>query len=474
MLPHQCGTQVGDVCNINKSHSYNGFEEEKNGPSLSCENSRPSSIQAHYAVDCVDDLNNNQINKRFTNQFDNEPQFKSRTLDDHRKNGHSNERINDRQIAEQTSELNNQMNNRITKLNDHVEDQLSAHQSADQQTNIEMSDVSNQTRTSNEELSNTDNLTSNPNESSTNDEDSETRNNLNVPNYLLLADEQSKHSTLYFAPSHGVQHTALGLPKLINTFNDENLEFAYQLYSMRQRHQPLMIINFLNFLLTFVFIGLPIFLMHKERMELVHQSAYTLELLRLIAIGITLNLHLILPSIVLLLITILWKHCANHRLHYVGYTTFAITIFLTQLIEKGQLHLNNGRIDFLLIDRFDNGPIHTVEQALSNSLSSLNASLSSANLIKNTTNLFLRQNTWYLMYTVFITYVILPLSLKWSTICSFSVFFLDLFLTIFTAQHEHANCTQSSNLKSVQVCNLLLLVFFFLMNIYQINIYKIV
>lgn len=208
-----------------------------------------------------------------------------------------------------------------------------------------------------------------------------------------------------------------------------------------------MIINFINFVLTLAFISLPIFLIYEEERYLINQSVFTFELFKSITIGILLNLHLILPSLVLLLIVIFYTHCANHHLHYVGYITLAITLFLTQLIEKGQLHLNNGKIDFLLIDKFDNRPMHTIDfHSISSNHPSLNLSLSSANLIKNTTNLFLSQNTWYLMYTVFITYVILPLSLKWSAICSFSCLLLDLLLTIFITQHEHDNCSSNFNL----------------------------
>ena len=388
-------SKQGDIC---KSHSYNGFEEQKTRPSLSCENSRPASTSAHYN----DDLNSNYTNNQ-TNQAGN--QIKSN---------------------------NDQLSNSLSQI-DKIDNELAK--------------MDNQARVSNEELSTDDNLISNQNESSTND-DAET----NVPNYLLLADEQNKaESTIYFAPKHGLQHTALGfrVPNLINTFQDEALEFAYQLYSMRQRHQPLMIINFINFLLTLVLISLPIFLVYEERANALNESVLTFELLKLISIGISINLHLILPSIIILLITIFYTHCANHHLHYVGYITFAITVFLSQLIEKGQLHLTNNQIDFLLFDKFDNKPIHTIDShsirhAFGNA--SLSASLSSSNLIKNTTNLFLSQNTWYLIYLVFVTYVILPLSLKWSAICSMSCLLLDLLLTIFKTQHEHVNCTQNFNL----------------------------
>lgn len=183
MIPNKQQT-TGDIC---KSHSYNGFEEQKVGP-LSCENSRPSSTSAHYN----DDLNNNQIN-----------------------NSHS-----------QTGEyLKNQLTNMDEKFNN---DQFNNRSNMD---NNQLDQAnSSQIGISNEELSGDDNLASTQNESSNEDA------NINVPNYLLLADEQIKtDSTMYFAPKHGLQHTALGIriPKLINTFTDENLEFAYQLYSMR-------------------------------------------------------------------------------------------------------------------------------------------------------------------------------------------------------------------------------------------------
>lgn len=204
MLP----IKTGDIC---KSQSYNGYENQKIGP-LSCENSRPSSsTSAQYKIK-TDDLNNNHLKTNLIEQ----------------------KLTNDKQIDNQ---LNQQK----------VNYQLNKHSNL----NLEMSDLSNQTttKTSNEELSFDDNL-QNQNESSVEEESDIKNSNLNVPNYLLLADEQNKShdSTLYFAPSHGLQHTALGLhiPKLINTFQDENLEFAYQLYSMRQRYFNLNLVYFIS------------------------------------------------------------------------------------------------------------------------------------------------------------------------------------------------------------------------------------
>lgn len=470
MMPGKQPTS--DIC---KSHSYNGFEEQKIGPSLSCENSRPSSTNANYTTD---DANNNHINNQTHNGHQRSGNQQSSNLHDNpmasqdklngnqlgnlddrcsNKNG-SNEKCSNGKCSngkcsngkcENCPTYNCSGNNCSSK-----NDQNPVGQSNDERTTDQMNreTMNKETRISNEELSTDDNLASNPNESSTNDEDADGR-NINVPNYLLLADEQNKtDSTMYFVPKHGLQHTALGLkiPKLINTFPDENLEFAYQLYSMRQRHSPLIVINFINFLLTLVFISLPIFLVFKERQELIDRSVLTFELIKLLTIGISLNLHLVLPSVLVLLIA-LAPTCANHHLHYVGYCTLAITLFLTQLIEKGQLHVNpvDGQIDFLLFDRFDGKPMHTIDShsiGLPHLDASLNSSLTSANLIRNTTNLFLSQNTWFLLYTVFITYVILPLSLKWSTICSLGCLLLDLLLAILTTQHEHPNCTLNFNL----------------------------
>lgn len=452
MMPNK----QADIC---KSHSYNDFEEQKIEPSLSCENSRPSSTNAHYQMHPEDDPNNNHINghtnRHANNQRHNGHQSTNQPADssgnsydnplaDH--GGFSNDNQLNGQDRCSTGNCSKNCTNNSSNANFSANN-CSGNQSDQQQMNQE-------TRISNEELSTDDNLASNPNESSTNDEDGDGRNAPNAAAYLLFADEPNKSdSTMYFVPKHGLQHTALGLqiPKLINTFPDENLEFAYQLYSMRQRHSPLMIINFINFLLTLVFISLPIFLVFKERVELTDRSVFTFELIKLLTIGISLNLHLVLPSLVLLLVTLV-PTCANHHLHYVGYITLAITLFLTQLIEKGQLHMSaDGQIDLLLFDRFDGRPMHTID---SHSISlnhqprsaSLNLSLTSANLIRNTTNLFLSSNTWYLLYLVFITYVILPLSLKWSTICSLGCLLLDFLLAILTTQHEHANCTLNFNL----------------------------
>lgn len=321
MLPIR-NAQTGDIC---KSQSYNGFDNQKTGP-LSCENSRPASSTSAKYNSQFNDLNNNPIKEndnRLNSDLDNHSL--NNRLNDQFKMSNSKDNRNDKEISNQLNDDNQQKSNQQTN-------QLSNQ-------NLEMSDLSNQTRTSNEDLSNDDNLNSNQNESS-NEDDSEAKANLNVPNYLLLADDQNKahNTTLYFSPPHGLQHTALGvrIPKIINTFNDENLEFAYQLYSMRQRHQPLMIINFINFLLTIAFIFLPIILIYKERKDLLNENLFTIELLKLIFVGISLNLHLLLPSLVLLFITLFWTHCANHRLHYIGFITLSITVFLTQLIEKGK------------------------------------------------------------------------------------------------------------------------------------------
>jgi hypothetical protein len=252
---------------------------------------------------------------------------------------------------------------------------------------------------------------------------------IGVDRNLTSGSTQWASSTMHFSQ-----------PLLAHRFSDPQLEYAYQLYSMRQRHRPLQLLNWLNLLLALAEIALPVCVcwFHLFGFQLTAQTATSgltysspsrstfhsltttiistsvdgssskcdlLSLPQLLFRVLTLSLPLWAPSFFLILLVGCWRHFANHYLHYVALVTAALTLLLSQLPLPQLLHTHllfqdshcpNGR--------FVDWPLDSLVIQLRP----------------------LQSTTWHLMYTLFAIFVLLPLPLRWSVWCASVACLVDL------------------------------------------------